>query len=204
MRVTFVCGLATVAMLSVGNQAGAAINGGLVLSDTREQTDFDGNLRYHSPLEITKSPFDFTENQDYLLLADIDSLSITLTVKDGDTATGLLDHNNWKLGLDDIDTGLKLNGFPDGWFAKKIVFEQIPVPKQAEILAKLQEDGQLVATIIKTDYDNNKMALCYDPKFDSTLELSGSPIPEPSTLVIWSLLGASVAGLAWWRRRKAA
>jgi hypothetical protein len=29
-------------------------------------------------------------------------------------------------------------------------------------------------------------------------------IPEPSTLIVWSLLGALGIGLAWWRRRRAA
>ncbi len=36
------------------------------------------------------------------------------------------------------------------------------------------------------------------------LQMSGSNIPEPATLVIWSLLGALAAGIGWWRRRKAA
>ena len=31
-----------------------------------------------------------------------------------------------------------------------------------------------------------------------------STIPEPNTLVIWSLLGTLAIGLGWWRRRKAA
>ena len=30
-----------------------------------------------------------------------------------------------------------------------------------------------------------------------------APIPEPSSLAIWSLIGLSFAGAGWWRRRKA-
>lgn len=31
-----------------------------------------------------------------------------------------------------------------------------------------------------------------------------SPIPEPSTLIIWSLLGALGTGVGWWRKRRGA
>lgn len=31
-----------------------------------------------------------------------------------------------------------------------------------------------------------------------------TPIPEPSTLIVWSLLGSLAVGLGWWRNRKAA
>jgi len=32
----------------------------------------------------------------------------------------------------------------------------------------------------------------------------GSPVPEPSTLIVWSLLGSLAIGLGWWRKRKTA
>jgi len=38
---------------------------------------------------------------------------------------------------------------------------------------------------------------------NGVVEVSGA-IPEPSTLIIWSLLGALGTGLGWWRRRKRA
>jgi hypothetical protein len=38
----------------------------------------------------------------------------------------------------------------------------------------------------------------------ATLTLDVAPIPEPSTLIIWSLLGSLGIGFGWWRRRKAA
>ena len=34
-----------------------------------------------------------------------------------------------------------------------------------------------------------------------SMAVSESPIPEPATLVIWSLLSALVVGFGWWRRR---
>ncbi len=39
---------------------------------------------------------------------------------------------------------------------------------------------------------------------DASLEIYSSAVPEPSTLIIWSLLGASGAGLGWWRRKRKA
>jgi hypothetical protein len=34
--------------------------------------------------------------------------------------------------------------------------------------------------------------------------LTTGVIPEPASLVVWSLLGALGIGVAWWRRRRAA
>jgi hypothetical protein len=30
------------------------------------------------------------------------------------------------------------------------------------------------------------------------------PVPEPSTFIVWSLLGSVAVGIGWWQRRKAA
>ncbi len=35
-------------------------------------------------------------------------------------------------------------------------------------------------------------------------EFGTSTVPEPTTLVVWSLLGSLALGLGWWRQRKAA
>jgi len=37
-----------------------------------------------------------------------------------------------------------------------------------------------------------------------TVNVAVGAIPEPSTFIIWSLLGGAALGLAWWRKRKAA
>src|SRR5574337_1330809 len=47
-------------------------------------------------------------------LGDITSLSITLTLDDGDTGPGNFDEHQLHLALDGIDTGLLLDGFRDG------------------------------------------------------------------------------------------
>ena len=49
---------------------------------------------------------------------------------------------------------------------------------------------------------NNRWAGSYEAYLD---EVTVSAIPEPSTLIIWSLLGAIGITIGWWsRRRKAA
>ena len=202
MRASSVCCLAAAAIFAMGNRAEAAL-----LTDTQAQRDFTGF--FDGPLRITylNSPFDFT-GQDYDQLTTIDKMVFTLTVEDGDTVSGAFDYNHWTLGLDGVDTGLVLNGFLNSWTAQTIEFKQVPVDTQDQILEKLQEDGLLVPTIIDTnpngtnDYGDNKIGLCYDPHNTIlTLEGQDTQIPEPSTMVIWSLLGASVAGFAWRRRR---
>ena len=205
MRAALVCSLAAVVVLALGNQASASI--GLAMSDTQLQVDFAGY--FDAPLVITNDPFDFS-GQDYDLLATIESLSITLTVVDGDTVPrrGWDDFNKWTLGLDGVDTGLLLNGFPNSRWAAELTFSQIPVPMQDQILTGLQADGQLIATIIDATPGDNRIELCHYPHY-ATLSLAGTtapnqpaPIPEPGMMAIWSLLGASVAGLVWWRRRR--
>ncbi len=40
-------------------------------------------------------------------------------------------------------------------------------------------------------------------EFDN-VAYSANQVPEPASLIVWSVLGLSVAGAGWWRRRKAA
>jgi hypothetical protein len=197
MRTLVVCCLAAVTALAMEDRSSASI-----VTDTQAQRDFTG--RFRRPLRITRRPFDFS-GQGYELWTTIDSLTITLWVEDGDTALGNFDNGQWTLGLDDVDTGLLLDGFPNDWTAVEKTFTQIPVDTQEDILARLKEDGQLVPYIIDADYRDNRIGLCKEPH-DSTLIISGDSgqIPEPSTMVIWSLLGASVATVSWRRRRLSA
>jgi hypothetical protein len=38
----------------------------------------------------------------------------------------------------------------------------------------------------------------------TALFISDADVPEPATIIVWSLLGSLAIGLGWWRRRKAA
>src|SRR5438045_3271819 len=67
------------------------------------------------PYQLTDpaTPYDFTA-QPYATLTSIDSISVTLGVNDGDTGVGEFDRDDLTLGLDGINTGLKLNDFLNG------------------------------------------------------------------------------------------
>src|SRR5690348_7819428 len=84
----------------------ATVNG----SSTVAQSGFLGPQSAPS-YPLTGAPYDFTGQTNGLNnVTSIDSLTVTLTANDGDTGPGDYDVNSLTLGLDNIDTGLKLNG----------------------------------------------------------------------------------------------
>jgi hypothetical protein len=105
--------------------------------------------------------FDYTNNANgglinqgvanYNGLASIGSLTLTVTIRDGDSATGNFDFNNLTIGLDGIDTGIKLNGFPDGPITT-LDISGAPA-NAAAILAALKADGMLKLSVFDSDVD---------------------------------------------------
>ena len=43
-----------------------------------------------------------------------------------------------------------------------------------------------------------------NPSITTVYEPDPNPIPEPSSLIVWSLIGLSFGGIGWWRKRGAA
>jgi hypothetical protein len=116
--------------------------------------------------------YDFA-GQDYASLASIDKLTVTLSMNDGDSDVDMFDFDNLTLGLDGIDTGLKLNGFP----ATGILTLNIEGPTTAAaLLAALQDDGRLVGTVIDSDSDGYSQ--------QNPMEFIGFPADIQTTLVI--------------------
>ena len=140
--------------------------------------------------------------QDYAGLTSIDKLTITLTVNDGDSATGEFDFNNLTLGLDGLDTGLRLNGFPNN----SVLTLDIEGPNNAAaLLAALQSDGRLVGTVIDADGDNisqtNQDFIGFPATQITTLVIEGQGggvIPLPAA----ALMGPLGAGLVGWYSRR--
>ena len=139
--------------------------------------------------------FDFTA-QDYASLTTIDKLTISLTLNDGDSDVGEFDFDNLTLGLDGVDTGLKLNGFPNDNLITLDI--EGPTAAAATLLARLQEDGHLVATVIDPDGDGitqqNRDFIGFPNTQMTTLVIegqSGAVIPLPAA----ALMAPLAAGL---------
>jgi hypothetical protein len=150
--------------------------------------------------------YDFA-GQDYASLTSIDKLTITLSINDADSDVGDFDFDNLTLGLDGIDTGLKLNGFP----ATGILTLNIEGPTGAAgLLARLQEDGKLVGSVIDADSDGFSQAnplefIGFPADIQTTLVIEGqgggAPIPLPAAALM-APLGAGLFGMASRRFRR--
>jgi hypothetical protein len=178
--------VATVLVSVVGTPTAWALS----ISSTVAQSGSSGSPNPH-PITAPAFPFDFS-GQEFTALVTIAGISVTLTMFDGDSGPGDFDFDDLTLGLDGIDTGIKLNGFRD---AETVTQTILGVPTSAAaILASLQSDGLLAGTVIDADLATvgPSNEITFANTFDTTLTISG-PVPEPSTLV---LLTSGVVGLA--------
>ena len=191
------------------------------ISSTVQQSGVRDDLGAGEAARINRidEPFTFGASGS---LFDITQITITLTVLDGDTGAGPPPdefRDTLRLFLDGIDTGILLNGlddaanddnpvFPGDYAAGTETISGFPMNSSA-ILAALQMDGQLLATIYATAGDVNDGNLLTVPRFTpespaqpifATLSITGTQVPEPGT---WALLaaGACMAGV-WHRRRR--
>ncbi|AFZ29237.1 Hemolysin-type calcium-binding region [Gloeocapsa sp. PCC 7428] len=131
------------------------------------QSGFNEDSKRQNPL--TSSVYDFT-GKSYESLTTINHISVTLTLHDGDTGIHEMDFNNLTLGLDGIDTGIKLNDFFHGETITQTI-RGIP-NKAAQILNELQADGQLVGSVVdSTPRDKNTITIPFN--FDTTLTITG-------------------------------
>jgi hypothetical protein len=149
--------------------------------------------------------FDFNNQAQ---LCSIDRIDFTFTMEDGDTGPGDFDFNNLTLALDDINTGIKLNGFKSGQ-ENSLSFSLdrnspnwISDSTMNQLLSKLNEDGQLLASIVDATPNDNDANLY--SIFDTSLTLQGlcpDPIPEPAALLVWAAAGGAFV-VARMRRKR--
>lgn len=141
--------------------------------------------------------FDFSTQAQ---LCNLDRIELTFTMQDGDTGIGDFDYNNLTLALDDVNTGLKLNGFGSNQEPTLTLSLERGGPNWMsdatvqQILDRLNEDGQLFASIVDATPNDNDANLY--SMFDTTLALSGTTgcqVPEPATILVWGVAGLALA-----------
>ena len=195
-------------VLALGGLAGAANAAALTVSSTVPQSGFIGNT--------TGAPGSLLATYDYTgqfgsPLTSVDSLTITLSISDGDTAAAEFDNGNLFLTLDGVNTGLALDGFGNNNIVT-LTLNQLTPGVSAALVAALA-DNQLVARIIDTDpADGNdplnfiSLPALIDTTLDLNVQVQGgggpNPVPLPAAALL-APLGAGLAGMYSRRFRKA-
>jgi hypothetical protein len=104
--------------------------------------------------------------------------------------------------LDDVNTGIKLNGFKSGQEnTLSFSIANLSDSVMSQLLNKLN-DGQLLASIVDATPNDNDVNLY--SIFDTTLSLTGTcpdPIPEPTAILVWAAAGGAMV-VARMRRKR--
>jgi hypothetical protein len=142
------------------------------VSSTVPESNFGGaglaTLGPSNPLTGATTPYTYGGTNKFVRL---NVIQVTLTCNACDTENAAsFDFNNLTLGLDGIDTGLKLNGLDDSNL-DTITVAGVP-NNAAQILAALKADGQLVGTVLDaTAAPTNNAA--FPATSNTTLQLFG-------------------------------
>ncbi len=181
-----------------------ALSAQTIISSPNLQTNTQQQLSTTTPATLTTGTgYDFTSQP---TITSIASISVTLTLQDGNSAMGEFDFNHLFLALDGINTGLALNGFRGNGLEDTLTISGPVSPAVAMSLLAQFADKRFVGTIVT----NNPNDTILQP---NDIFVGGGPsgaemamttlritaVPEPATV---ALLGAGllVAGGAQLRR----
>jgi hypothetical protein len=141
-------------------------------SSTKPQSGVDLVLGNAAGARITAAtnPYSFSNTS---TIASIKQVTITATILEGDTGSGQFDENDLLLALDNINTGIALNGFRTGQTDTRTISG---IPNQGRALkAALKKDGKLAARIIDADpADEGGNGVGIPANFETTLRIKGT------------------------------
>src|SRR5215210_7121773 len=139
----------------------------LVKTSTKPQSGIHTNLVTPAQINAHRKPFRFKRTS---RITRLRSVTITATIFDGDTEVGNFDHGDLVLGLDGINTGIKLNGYRDKQTDTRTNGGR--PDNAAKLLKALKRDGKLNATIINVPAGHhNKVRI--PAEFNATLKIKG-------------------------------
>ena len=192
--------LTVVVLVFIGSAAQAATT----IQDSTRQKDYTGYTQGGSGIRFTKNAWDFS-GQDYMALDSIDTISIELSLYDLDTrqTSGWDDFDQITLALDGIDTGLKLNGFPNSrsYYTLNVTGTNL----SDQVLGALKADGKLEGYIMDASPGENYFKSSDSHRTELTLTgrdgSGGNPatVPTPGALLLGGL--GTVIANALKRRR---
>ena len=114
------------------------------------------------------NPYSFSNTRK---IASLKRVTIKATIFDGNTGSGDSDENDLFLQLDQINTGIALNGFRGNVTDTQIIRGN---PNHRSALKEaLKRDGQLAARIIDAD-PNDPNSLAIPSTFETTLRIKGT------------------------------
>jgi len=161
------------------------------ITSTTPQTNTQQQLTTANPAELTATFYDFTGMG---TLSSIGFISVTLTLQDGNTAPGDFDFGSLFLALDNINTGIALNGFPGGGLEATLTLQGFVNAGTSAMLMAAFADSRFVGTIIRPgdtigEPANDIFVGGGPPGAENAMTTLTLSVPEPST---YALIGAGL------------
>jgi hypothetical protein len=178
----------------------------ITITSSQMQVEAKGML-VPSFLITGNTPWDFT-SQNYLGINSVDEISVTLTLLDGDTDMGEFDAGELMLELDDLNTGLALDGFANN--ATMVNYTVSGANHAVGLLSSLQQDGLLLGRVLDLSPNDNYIKirggymatlsltdheLIVVPQFSDSV----SVVPVPSAVLLSSF---GVVATGWLKRKR--
>jgi hypothetical protein len=178
----------------------------ITITSSQMQVEAKGML-IPSLLITGNTPWNFT-SQNYLGINSVDEISVTLTLLDGDTGMGEFDAGELMLELNDLNTGLALDGFANN--ATMVNYTVSGANHAVGLLSLLQQDGLLLGRVLDLSPNDNYIKI--RGGYMATLSLtdheltvvpqssdSVSVVPVPSAVLLSSF---GVVATGWLKRKR--